>query len=154
MKHQKRLKYPKTPRNINMYVSVVFLVPGGVPEWNILGLSTEMVRNWPLWFLVLSLLVWTISFFKETHLMSLILSWTLPSFCIGLSPPLLVISMLLLKPFFFALSYVISSVNASAHSLAAWAPFCTCYGVIPISTLHDSIIQAEKEDVMCPMPSS
>ena len=39
----KRPKHPKTPRNINRYVSVVSLVPGGAPKRNISGVSTETV---------------------------------------------------------------------------------------------------------------
>ena len=36
---------PETPRNINKYVSMVFLVLDGVPERNISSVSVETIQN-------------------------------------------------------------------------------------------------------------
>ena len=43
-------------------------------------------------------------------------------------------------------SHVHRSANVLAHSLAAWAPFCNCPGVIPISSLPAYVIQADLVD--------
>ena len=43
--HQKHPETVETSQNISKHVLVVFLVPGGVLEQNILGVSAETVRN-------------------------------------------------------------------------------------------------------------
>jgi hypothetical protein len=51
-------------------------------------------------------------------------------------------------------SHVLRAANTLAHSFAAWAPFCSSLGAIPISSIPAHVVQADMVDGIGPLPPS